>query len=547
MDHSRLARRSVPMAYPRVFSLPSSWIGLLYIVGYVALDWISFIHPFAAFGITPWNPQTGLSFVLVLLFGLRFIPLLFVAPLLADSFIRQLPFSWTVELVTVAIIGVGYSLGLTFLARAGTRFNPALTSMRDLMVLLAVAATSAVFVAGTYAAVLLFDGVLASSEVVRAAIQYWVGDMIGVAVVAPFVLTLLTRGFFLQPTIEAAAQIVAIIAALALVFVYAESGHFQLFYLLFLPVTWLAMRGGLEAVTIGILLTQIGLIIGLQFVPDREIDVTSFQAVMLVLTMTGLVAGALVTEHRRTESQLRVHQESLARVARLGSVGELAAAVAHEINQPLMAAGTYTRLVADTLRSSPKDGELAIEAAGKAAAQVERASEVVRRLRALIRLDQSGRAPNRVDRILNDVLEISRPDLEDHHIVVRSEIADALPAVMVDLLQIEQVLLNLIRNSVEAMSEAADADGGGIISIRISRMNRDAVAFEVCDTGPGFPAEFAAGELPPLTSTKSEGLGIGLSLSRSIVESHGGRLDVSGDRTGAVVRFSLPVVEGIDG
>jgi two-component system sensor kinase FixL len=541
MDIPRSARRSGPMAYPRVFALPQPLIGLAYVIGYVVLDWISFIHPFAAFGITPWNPQTGLSFVLVLLFGLRFIPLLFVAPLLADSLVRQLPFAWTVELGTVAIIGIGYSLGLTFLTRAGAHFNPALTSMRDLIVLIAVAAFSAVFVAGSYAGILILAGALAPAELVGAAIQYWVGDMIGVAVVTPFALILLTRGLFLKATIEAAAQIAAIIAVLGLVFVYAESHHFQLFYLLFLPIIWLAVRGGLETVTIGILLTQVGLILGLQFIPKGEIDVTAFQAVMLVLTMTGLIAGALVTEYRRTEIQLRVHQESLARISRLGSVGELAAAVAHEINQPLMAAGTYTRLVSEALRSEKKDHALAIETAGKAVAQVERASEVVRRLRALIRLDQTGRAPNRVDRIVNDALEISRPDLDRHHIAVRSDIADALPPVMVDLLQVEQVLLNLIRNSVEAMSESGDA--GGTIAIRVSRMNGDVIAFEIRDTGPGFPSGFAAGELPPFSSTKSEGLGVGLSLCRSIVESHGGRLEVSGDRAGAVVRFSLPVAD----
>jgi two-component system, LuxR family, sensor kinase FixL len=533
------------MAYPRIFSLPLPWIGFAYIVGYVALDWISFIHPFATFGITPWNPQTGLSFVLVLLFGLRFIPLLFIAPLLADSLVRQVPFSWTVELITVAIIGLGYSFGLTFLVRASGRFNPALTSMRDLILLISVAAVSAAFVAGCYAGVLVLAGFLPSSEFARATVQYWVGDMIGVAVLSPFALIWLTRGLFLSPSIEAAAQVAAIMATLILVFVYAQSQHFQLFYLLFLPIIWMAVRGGLEVVTIGILLTQIGLILGLQIIPKGDIDVTAFQAVMLVLTMTGLIAGALVTEHRRVEIQLRLHQDSLARVARLGSVGEFAAAIAHEINQPLMAAGTYTRLVAETLRSGTKDDALAIDTAEKAVAQVERASEVVRRLRALIRLDQSGRAPNRVDRIVSDVLEICRPDLDRYHIIVRNDIADALPPVMVDLLQIEQVLLNLIRNSTEAMNETGRV--GGTITIGASRVNEGAVAFEVRDTGPGFPADFVGGEFPPFSSTKSEGLGVGLSLSRSIVEAHGGHMEASNDRTGAIVRFSLPTAEQANG
>ena len=119
---------------------------------------------------------------------------------------------------------------------------------------------------------------------------------------------------------------------------------------------------------------------------------------MLVLALSGLAAGAVVTEHRRTEAQLRMHQDSLAHVARLGTIGEFAAMIAHEINQPLMAAGTYTRLTADTLRSAGPAGAAALETAEKAATQAQRAADVVRRLRALIRLDQSDRAPVAVDR-----------------------------------------------------------------------------------------------------------------------------------------------------
>jgi two-component system, LuxR family, sensor kinase FixL len=537
MDSARLMQRSVPMAYPRVFSLPLPLIGLAYLIGYVALDWISFIHPFAPFGITPWNPQTGLSFMLVLLFGLRFVPLLFVAPLLADAIVRGFPFRWPIELLTVAVIGGGYAIGLTFLARAGTRLNPALGSMRDLLALLGVGALCAALVAVGYVSVLVVFGVLPTHAFGRAAIQYWVGDIIGIAVAAPFALILLTRGLFVRPSLEAAAQLAATIAALGLVF-QSESHHFQLFYLLFLPVIWLAVRGGLEAVTIGLVITQIGLIIGLQFISKDQVDVTQFQAVMLVLTLTGLIAGALVTESRRTEAQLRLHQDSLARVSRLGSVGELAATVAHEINQPLTAAGTYARLVTESLQSGPEGHAFAADTAYKTVAQVERASDVVRRLRALIRLDRSGRGPTRVDRIINDVLELSRPDLDRHRIAVTASLSAGLPPVMVDLLQVEQVLLNLVRNALEAISGAGAESGS--ITISVSSLNANAVIFEIRDSGPGFPSDFLASELPPFSSTKSEGLGVGLSLCRSVVEAHGGRLDIGSEQSGAVVRFTLP-------
>src|SRR5450755_3965046 len=100
--------RSQAIAFQRIFALPGAAVGLGYLAGYVLLDWVSFIHPFTPFGITPWNPGTGLSFALVLLFGRRMIPYLFLAPLLADLVNLQTPLPWGVALLSTALIGVGY-------------------------------------------------------------------------------------------------------------------------------------------------------------------------------------------------------------------------------------------------------------------------------------------------------------------------------------------------------------------------------------------------------------------------------------------------------
>lgn len=533
------------MAFPRVFSLPHYALALGFLALYVLLDWISFIQPFAPFGITPWNPPTGLSFILVLLFGQRFIPLLVLAPLLADLIVRQLPLPWSIELATSLIIGGGYALGLRVLLRPATRFNPALTSMRDLLLLFMVAAASSAVVAASYVGVLVSSGRVATNDFAAATLQFWIGDIIGVAVVAPFALILLTRGRTLRLSAETLLQIIAILIALAFIFIFAEKHQFEFFYILFLPVIWMAVRGGLELVTIGILITQIGLIVGAQWLPKADIDVAVFQALMLVLALTGLAAGAIVTEHHRTELQLRRHQDSLARVAHLGSMGELATMIAHEINQPLMAAGTYARLVADTLHRDDRRDSTAVETAEKTAAQVQRAADVVRRLRALIRLDQSGRAPMSVERIVRETLALSRSFLDRHDVAVRVALDPNLPPVMVDLLQVEQVLLNLLRNAAEAM---AAAGAGGDITIAASADGAGWVVFTVCDTGPGFPPEFSADGLPPLTSSKPEGLGVGLSLCRSIVEGHGGELMIGGradGKSGAEVRFTLQATQTV--
>ena len=533
--------RSNPMANPRILSLPMVIPGIVYLVGYVLLDWISFIEPYAPFGITPWNPGTGLSFVLVLLFGRRMIPFLFIGPLLSDLVQIQSPLPWGIELACTAVIGGGYSAALLFLIRPSLKFDPSLSSMRDMVLLMLVAVVSAAFVASGYVAVTTAAGLLPVKDFAAAALRYWVGDVIGIVVFAPFALIALTRRRVLRLSVETVLQFAAIIGALALVFGYAKEQQFQLFYVLFLPIVWMAVRTGSEGVIVGILITQLGLIFGVILFPGEGHDVTAFQALMLVLATTGLIAGELVTERRRTESQLRLHQQSLARLARLGSVGELAAAVAHELNQPLMAAGTYTRLVDDAMRSGNTDAATVAETAKKAAAQVERAAEVVRRLRALVRLDRGSRAPCSVERIVKETLALCQPDLDRIHVNARAVLASGLPPVMVDILQIEQALLNLLHNSIEAIGEAGGIHGS--ILIEASAAGTDFVEIRVSDTGPGFPPDLLANPFLPFSSTKAEGLGFGLPLCKSIIEAHGGRLWLDGNAPGAAVHFTLPVIK----
>jgi two-component system sensor kinase FixL len=524
--------------FPRLFALPHAAIGAAYLACYVLLDWISFVYPFApGINITPWNPPPGLSFVLILLFGRRMIPYLFVAPFLGDLTIRQLPLSWTLELATTAIIGCGYSLALLFLLWPRIRFHPALLSLRDLLLLLMTAAASAALVAISYVGAVILAGIIPVEDFFAGCLRYWIGDLIGIAVVAPFGLMISGGGPPLKISVETAAQFAALFVALVLVFGIPHEQELQLFYIIFLPMIWLAIRVGLKGVTAGILVAQIGLIVGVHMLSKTDVDVMAFQLLMLVLAITGLIAGALVTERRRAESQLRLHQDSLARSARLRSVGELAAAVAHEINQPLTAAGTYSRLVRDRLHRDRGADPSFVEIADKATAQVERATEVVRRLRALVTLNKTDRAKTTVGRIVNEALDTCQEELNRSGINHRTILEDNLPFVIVDCLQIEQVLLNLVRNAIEAINRAGSA--GGVITVEAKKVKGD-VELSVRDTGPGFPEGRVIVEFLPFVTTKAQGLGIGLALSRTIVETHGGHLTAEGTTHGTVVRFTLP-------
>jgi two-component system, LuxR family, sensor kinase FixL len=533
------AMRSRAAAFSGIVDAHKVAVGLAYLAGYVALDRVSFIEPYAPFGITPWNPNTGLSFVLILVFGLRMIPFLFISPFLADLVNGHFLLPWTVEILSVALIGGGYSAALVFLERSNIRCDPTLPSMRDLAALMLVAAIGAAFVASSYVGLTIAAGLLTAKDFIAATLRYWVGDVIGILVLTPFALFALTHRRILPMSTETALQCAAVVGSLVLVFGIAEEREFQLFYVLFLPIVWMAVRNGAEGASAGILITQLGVILGARFLPDEREELIAFQALMLVLAVTGLIAGELVSERRRTESQLRLQQESLARLGRLGSIGELAAAVAHEVNQPLMAAGTYTRLVVDTINSGSVDAAEVAETAKKAMAQVDRAAEVIRRLRALVRLDRSNRAPFPFERIVKETIELCRPDLDIAGVTARFTLAGNLQPVMVDILQVEQVLLNLVRNSIEAIGDSGNPRGS--ILIEANPADNEFVEVRLVDSGPGFPREQIEGGLLPLTSSKTDGLGIGLPLCRSIVEAHGGRLWLDASTHGASVRFTLPV------
>ncbi len=521
--------------------VPTAVVGAAYLAAYVFLDWIgSLEQPFANYA---WNPNSGASIAFAVMFGRRMIPFMFVAPLLDDLIddltIRRLPFPLPLELAEAVLIGSVYGAAVLFLLHPKRRFDPSLQSTYSLFLMTATTAVSAALVAPSYVGLMVASGVLPAADFTGVALSYWVGDTIGIMVLTPFVLVLWTRRYAVWMSAETLLQLVAIAAALMLVYAYWTAQHLQLVYVLFVPIVWMAVRTGIEGVCLGILAVQLGFILGFHIFPHEISEMPKVQALMLVLALTGLFAGELVTERRRTEDQLRRHQESLARLARLGSVGELAAAVAHELNQPLMAAGTYTRLVDDAIRTGSADARAVAETAAKAVAQVERAAAVVRRLRALVRLDRSNRVACRVDHIIRETIDLCRPDLERLTVSVHPAIAADLPAVMVDMLQIEQALLNLMRNSMEAIGDV----GRGTIEIEAVLAGAAFVEIRVRDTGPGFPPDLAANPFLPFSSTKKEGLGIGLPLCRSIIEAHGGRIWLDTNATGAAVHFTLPIAE----
>jgi PAS domain S-box-containing protein len=247
-----------------------------------------------------------------------------------------------------------------------------------------------------------------------------------------------------------------------------------------------------------------------------------------------------ITERKLAEEALRDARADVERMARLTTMGELTASIAHEINQPLAAIVTQSEAALRFLdRDEPDLGE-AQDALSSIRRDAMRASEVIRGLRALARKSGPRLTPLDIDDVIGQVLAISRGELLRHNIVLRAELASGERPVLGDRVQLQQVLLNLIINSVEAMSGVTERTRELSVSSTLAEPGSVLVAVE--DTGTGLDLAVAERMFQPFFTTKPDGLGMGLAICRSIVEAHGGRLWVSRRAPhGADVRFTVPL------
>jgi len=239
------------------------------------------------------------------------------------------------------------------------------------------------------------------------------------------------------------------------------------------------------------------------------------------------------------EMEARKQREKLAHVARLGTLGEMAAGIAHELNQPLAAIANYTQACQRLVAAGDMDAEELDQVLGRVTAQARRAGDVIQRLRAFVRRHTPDRRHRDARELIHEILPLVEMDCRSHEVDLQLELQQDLPRVQVDGIQLQQVLLNLTRNAVEAMN--ACAPEARRMLIRTRELNEDEVELAVQDTGPGVPDPLLEQLFEPFFTTKAEGMGLGLSLSRSIIEAHGGTLRYdSGPDGGSIFRIKLP-------
>jgi PAS domain S-box-containing protein len=246
-----------------------------------------------------------------------------------------------------------------------------------------------------------------------------------------------------------------------------------------------------------------------------------------------------VTEIRASQLEARLQREELAHAQRVATMGEMAASLAHEINQPLAAIVANAQAAQRLARLERPCGEDLHDALADIASDARRAAHVIRRVRALFTKDHSERQPLSINELITEVTGLLAGDIKRHGIALHTRLGSALPPVPGDSIQLQQVLLNLVLNACQAMTEVE----AGLRELTIESAEREPGLLEirVRDTGPGVKDLELERIFEPFVSTKSEGLGMGLSISRSIVAAHGGRIWATRNPdTGLTVHVDLP-------
>jgi signal transduction histidine kinase len=271
-------------------------------------------------------------------------------------------------------------------------------------------------------------------------------------------------------------------------------------------------------------------------------------ALAVVLLQAALIIGLLIERERsrraaeqagKAKVETGQYRESLAHLVRVHTVGEMSTAIAHEASQPLAAIKNYA--FAARLQLA-RDATKVDELLHKIEEQASRGGDVLHSLRAMVKKHESETARIEVGQLVADTLKLVDMESRNVSVQVESAIAPGLPPVLADGIQIQQVVLNLTRNAIEAMEEAGI--NGSSIKVGVIGTAENEIAVSVADRGPGISPEDAEHIFEPFYSTKGTGLGVGLSISRAIIEAHGGRLSVAPNAGGGCVfQFMLPVAK----
>jgi two-component system, LuxR family, sensor kinase FixL len=519
-------------------------------LAFLAMSWLASIFQATELRTSPWTPSTGLAFIAGLILGR---PAILTATLCMLVSTRlwgwSLPGGWEfVSAVVRALIFTGSAVALRpwLIAEASN-------SIQGVTRLLIISVGVTLVYALARLLVLWLSVGVEPSYLLSYTATLSIGNLIAMMTIVPFALSAggLAAWMAYARRWSGIQWLFCIILVLSSIIVFGirETDEFKFFYFIFLPVIAFSVKDGLKGAALSVFLSDALMLFILYLRSYETSTATELQFLMLSLSVTGLFLGAAISDRERAVEQLaeshlnlQESQSALLQASRLSLASEIAAALAHELNQPLSSIRNYVRAVKRRIDSGGADPNAVQADIDSAVIQVDAAAALLRSTRNFLERGEAHQQRMALDDVVSSSLALMEPEL--HKAGIELRLAGPLPLCMVlcNEVQIQQVILNLLRNAKESIT--ASGERRADITVSVSLTNRPGFAeISVRDKGGGVAPETQSVLFQPLKSAKPDGLGLGLSLCKSIVRAHGGELWLDqSSSTGATFVFTLPVV-----
>lgn len=519
-------------------------------LSFLLLTWLSSVFETSELRTTPWKPETGLAVAAGLLLGRPAI-LTVALGILVSTRLWGWPLPGIWEYVSAAVRTLTFTG--TAIAASSILLRHSTPTLHTALIFLAFSFTLTVFYAFVRLPLLWLGVHIEPDYIWSYTVTLSIGNLLGILTIVPLFMVrdgweaiiAFLRGWTLYHWLALAGLVVVSFV----VFGIKEIDQFKFFYLVFLPVIAFAVRDGYVAAALTVFLSDLLMMAILYWGDDIASTATELQFLMLSLSATGLLLGAAISDRTRAvddlnESYLRLQesQSALLQASRLSLASEMAAALAHELNQPLSSVRNFIRAVRRRLDLEPIDRNAINADISAAVDQIDTASSLLRSTRDFLERGTVLRFPLDLSTLMVRCRQLIMPELRREGISLVMEEFRPLPAVVCNETQIQQVLLSICKNAKEAITIndciRREIRVSGSLSTRPGFVE---IAIE--DTGPGVSPEVRPRLFHPLQSSKPDGLGLGLSLSSTIIRSHGGELWLDDTSSkGARFVFTLPLV-----
>lgn len=491
---------------------------VLFSLLFVLVDAISFIHPIGQINITPWNPPAALQVLFLMFYGLTWMPWVYATLFLSDWVVRGSALLSPQVLLGNALLVIGYA-AVALMLKRWLRERTEVFGRTEIAAMSVIVASGAAMTGFLYVHFLRSIHILQDVPFFDALYRFFIGDLLGMMVLLPLAFLVLDPRR--QPTFQAMfrsrsfwALLTLVLMSLFLIISLPMDERLKYFFPLFFAVGLMAVTHSLPGATLACMLVQLLLVFNASHTADDLSFLLDVQLVILTLNMTGLVIGTVVDERQRAEEQLR---DSLQLIA----AGELAGSLAHELHQPLSALNAYAE---SALMLADPDGAhhesnspLLMRTLRQIADESVRASEVVRGLRSFFIAGVSRVQHVHTRELIENCAQRLQKLSDKMNVSLVLDVPD-VPDLQVDPVQMATALTNLMKNAMEA------SISGQTVRVRASQADADHVRIAVFDEGALLDPQQIEAVFRPFFTQKKHGLGLGLSISRSLVENNGGRL-----------------------